>query len=50
MSRKAPGKKEAAAQEKAAQGLYLVETRARYGDVMVSIIHLTFYIDSGESM
>lgn len=36
MSKKAPGKKEAAAQEKAAQGLYLVETRARYGDIMVS--------------
>lgn len=37
MSRKAPGKKELAAQEKAAQGLYLVETRARYGDFMVSL-------------
>lgn len=36
MGRKAPAKKEAAAVEKAAQGLYLVETRARYGDIMVS--------------
>ena len=36
MGKKMPGKKEVAALEKAAQGLYLVETRARYGDVMVS--------------
>jgi carbon catabolite-derepressing protein kinase len=35
MGRKPPGKKEAAANEKAAQGLFFVETRARYGDVMV---------------
>ncbi len=37
MGRKTPNKKEVAAQDKAAQGLYLVETRARYGDVMVSL-------------
>ena len=36
MGRKMPIKKDVAAQDKAAQGLYLVETRARYGDVMVS--------------
>jgi carbon catabolite-derepressing protein kinase len=36
MGKKTPSKKEVAAQDKAAQGLYLVETRARYGDVLVS--------------
>jgi carbon catabolite-derepressing protein kinase len=36
MGKKAPGKKDAALQDKAAQSLYLVETRARYGDIMVS--------------
>lgn len=36
MGRKPPGKKEAAANEKLAQGLFFVETRARYGNVMVS--------------
>lgn len=35
MGKKSPGKKEVAAQDKAAQGLYLVETRAKYGDIMV---------------
>lgn len=36
MGRKAPPKKEIVAREKAAQDLYLVQTRARYGTVMVS--------------
>ena len=35
MGKRPPGKKEASAQDKAAQGLYLVETRAQYGDIMV---------------
>ena len=35
MGKKAPNKKEAGTQDKAAQKLYLVETRAQYGDVMV---------------
>lgn len=35
MGKKPPGKKEAAAVEKAAQGLFFVETRARYGETMV---------------
>jgi carbon catabolite-derepressing protein kinase len=34
--KRAPPKKELSANEKAAQGLYLVETRAQYGDVVVS--------------
>jgi carbon catabolite-derepressing protein kinase len=34
--KRAPPKKEQSAQEKAAQGLYHVETRAQYGDVVVS--------------
>ena len=38
MGKKTPSKKDVSAQDKAAQGLYLVETRARYGDVMVSSI------------
>jgi len=37
MGRKNPGKKEVSAQDKAAQGLFFVETRARYGDVMVRL-------------
>lgn len=37
MGRKPPSKKDAMAQEKLAQGLYHVETRARYGDVMVRV-------------
>jgi carbon catabolite-derepressing protein kinase len=36
MGKKAPAKKDISAADKAAQGLYLVETRARYGDIMVS--------------
>jgi carbon catabolite-derepressing protein kinase len=36
VSRKIMPKKELVAQEKAALGLFFVETRARYGDVMVS--------------
>jgi len=35
MGKRSPGKKDVAAQDKAAQGLYLVETRARYGEIMV---------------
>jgi carbon catabolite-derepressing protein kinase len=38
MNKKPPGKKEAAAQDKGAQNLYLVETRARYGDIMVRVV------------
>lgn len=34
---RAPPKKELSANEKAAQNLYLVETRAQYGDVVVSL-------------
>jgi carbon catabolite-derepressing protein kinase len=41
-----PGKKEAAAQDKAAQGLYLVETRARYGDIMVRMDLQLYRIDN----
>lgn len=37
MGRRAPPKKEIAGKEKAAQDLYLVKTRARYGTVMVSL-------------
>ncbi|GMK57787.1 hypothetical protein CspeluHIS016_0406210 [Cutaneotrichosporon spelunceum] len=45
MGRKAPGKKEAAANEKAAQGLFFVETRARYGDVMVRMDLQLYRVD-----
>lgn len=41
MGRKAPPKKEILAREKAAQDLYLVQTRARYGTVMVSHLDLS---------
>lgn len=41
MGRKAPPKKEILAKEKAAQDLYLVQTRARYGSVMVSQVFLS---------
>ncbi|CAD6588078.1 MAG: Protein kinase [Tremellales sp. Tagirdzhanova-0007] len=37
MGKKAPSKKDIAAQDKVAQGLYLVETRARYGDVRMDL-------------
>lgn len=40
MGKKAPSKKDIAVQDKVAQGLYLVETRTRYGDVMVSLLPL----------
>jgi carbon catabolite-derepressing protein kinase len=40
MGKKPPAKKEAAAIDKSAQGLFFVETRARYGDVMVSFCHV----------
>jgi carbon catabolite-derepressing protein kinase len=36
MGKRAPPKKDTAAQDKAAQSLYLVETRARYGEIIVS--------------
>lgn len=36
LPKKPLGKKEAAAQEKAAQGLFFVETRSRHGDIVVS--------------
>ena len=36
MGKKAPPKKGMTAQEKAAQGLYMVETRTQYGDTVVS--------------
>ncbi|WVQ83879.1 hypothetical protein IAT38_006023 [Cryptococcus sp. DSM 104549] len=45
MGRKPPSKKEAQAQEKAAQGLYHVETRARYGDVMVRMDLQLYRVD-----
>ena len=41
MGKKAPSKKDVSTQDKAAQGLYLVETRARYGDVYVSCNRLS---------
>lgn len=43
MGKKAPAKKEAGAAEKAAQNLYLVETRARYGDIMVSPLYFRMF-------
>ncbi|EIW68573.1 hypothetical protein TREMEDRAFT_31675 [Tremella mesenterica DSM 1558] len=45
MGRKAPPKKEVQAQEKAAQGLYLVETRARYGSIMVRMDLQLYRVD-----
>lgn len=36
MGKKQPPKKETSVQDKAAQNLYLVETRARYGEIIVS--------------
>ncbi|WVN88832.1 uncharacterized protein L203_104046 [Cryptococcus depauperatus CBS 7841] len=45
MGKKAPNKKDAMAQEKAAQGLYHVETRARYGDVMVRMDLQLYRVD-----
>lgn len=36
MGKKPPAKQDKAAQDKAALNLYLVETRARYGDIIVS--------------
>ena len=39
MGKKTPSKKEASTQDKAAQGLYLVETRAYYNNVMVCLDH-----------
>jgi hypothetical protein len=45
MGKRAPPKKDTAAQDKAAQSLYLVETRARYGEIIVShpvILHSNF--------
>ena len=35
MGKKPPGRKEAQAQDKAAQTLYMVETRARYSNIIV---------------
>jgi len=40
MGKRQLGKKEIQGLEKAAQGLYHVEVRARYGDTMVSLSHL----------
>ncbi|OWZ41836.1 carbon catabolite-derepressing protein kinase [Cryptococcus neoformans] len=45
MGRKPPSKKDAMAQEKLAQGLYHVETRARYGDVMVRMDLQLYRVD-----
>lgn len=45
MGRKPPGKKEAAAIDKAAQGLFFVETRARYEDVMVRMDLQLYRVD-----
>lgn len=41
-----PPKKEAAAQDKAAQALYLVETRAQYGDVVVRMDLQLYRVDA----
>lgn len=46
MGRPAPTKKEIVAREKAAQDLYLVQTRARYGAVMVSPVPLFGVFDT----
>lgn len=45
MGKKPPAKKEAAAIDKAAQGLFFVETRARYGDVMVRMDLQLYRVD-----
>ncbi|WVQ76610.1 hypothetical protein IAR50_006283 [Cryptococcus sp. DSM 104548] len=45
MGKKPPIKKDAMAQEKAAQVLYHVETRARYGDVMVRMDLQLYRVD-----
>ncbi|WWD21907.1 hypothetical protein CI109_106395 [Kwoniella shandongensis] len=45
MGKKPPPKKDAAAQEKAAQSLYHVETRARYGDVIVRMDLQLYRVD-----
>jgi len=45
MGKKPPGKKEAAAIDKAAQGLFFVETRARYNDVMVRMDLQLYRVD-----
>ena len=43
--KRAPPKKEMSATEKAAQGLYLVETRAKFGDVMVRMDLQLYRVD-----
>ncbi|WVQ97489.1 hypothetical protein IAU59_004603 [Kwoniella sp. CBS 9459] len=45
MGKKPPSKKEASAQDKAAQSLYHVETRARYGDVIVRMDLQLYRVD-----
>ncbi|ORX33523.1 putative SNF1A/AMP-activated protein kinase [Kockovaella imperatae] len=46
MGKRPPGKKEASVQDKAAQGLYLVETRAQYGDIMVRMDLQLYRVDA----
>lgn len=45
MGKRPPGKKEAAATDKQAQGLFFVETRARYRDVMVRMDLQLYRVD-----
>lgn len=45
MGKRPPGKKEAAAADKQAQGLFFVETRARYRDVMVRMDLQLYRVD-----
>jgi carbon catabolite-derepressing protein kinase len=45
MGKKPPGKKEATAIDKAAQGLFFVETRARYNDIMVRMDLQLYRVD-----
>ncbi|ORY24882.1 putative SNF1A/AMP-activated protein kinase [Naematelia encephala] len=46
MGKKAPSKKDVSAQDKAASSLYLVETRARYGDTMVRMDLQLYRVDN----
>lgn len=46
MGKRPPGKKEAAAIEKAAQSLFLIETRARYDNTLIRMDLQLFYVDN----
>ncbi|KAL1408496.1 Protein kinase [Vanrija albida] len=46
MGKRPPGKKEAAAIEKAAQSLFLIETRARYDNTLIRMDLQLFFVDN----